>query len=45
MKYSTFSSKSNTEVIINDSDIDDKFESVYSTITSKIQKSLAKGSG
>ena len=33
------------ETIINESDIDDAFESIYSTIISNIQKSLRKGSG
>ena len=42
-KYSTFSSNSKTEIIVNESDINDAFESIYSTIISNIQKSLRKG--
>ena len=38
--YSTFYSNSKAETIINESDIDDVFESIYSTIISNIQKSL-----
>ena len=33
------------ETIINESGIDDVFESVYNTVISIIQKSLGKGSG
>ena len=33
---------SNAEIIINQSDIDDVFESIYTTIISNIQKSLGK---
>ena len=44
-KYSTFYSHSKAETIINESDIDDVFKSIYTTIISKIQKSLGKGSG
>ena len=44
-KYGTFYSNSKAEIIINESDIDDIFESVYTTIISNIQKSLGKGSG
>ena len=43
-KYSTFYSASKTETIINESDIDDVFESIYSTIMSNVQKSITKGS-
>ena len=39
-KYSTFYSNSKAEATINESDIDDVFESIYSTIISDIQKSL-----
>ena len=44
-KYCTFYSNSNAETIINENDIDDVFESIYTTIISNIQKSLGKGSG
>ena len=42
--YSTFYSTSKAETIINESDTDDVFESICSTITSNIQKSLGQGS-
>ena len=42
-KHSTFYSNSKAETIINESNIDDEFESIYSTIISNIQKSLGKG--
>ena len=41
---STFYSSSKVETIINESDIDNLFESVDSAIISNIQKSLAKSS-
>ena len=41
----TFCSHSRAETIINESDIDDAFQSIYTTIISNIQKSLGKGSG
>ena len=44
-KYDTFSSSSKGEIIINESDIDDVFQSIYTTIITNIQKSLGKGSG
>ena len=44
-KYDTGYSHSKTETIINESDIDDIFESIYTTIISNIQKYLGKGSG
>ena len=44
-KFDNFYSSSKAEIIINESDIDDVFESIYSTIISNIQKSLGKGSG
>ena len=44
-KYNTFYSSSEAEVIINKSDIDDVFQSIYTTIISNIQKYLGKGSG
>ena len=42
--YSTFYLNSRVETVNNESDIDDVFESTYSTI-SNIQKSLGKGLG
>ena len=44
-KYDTFYSSSKAEIIVNESDIDIVLQSVYTTITSNIQKSLGKGSG
>ena len=44
-KYDTFYSSSKAEIVINDSDIDNVFQSIYTTIISNIQKSLEKGSG
>ena len=44
-KFDNFYSSSKAEIIINKSEIDNVFESVYSTIISSIQKSLGKGSG
>ena len=44
-KYDTFSSNSKAETIINESDIDEVFETIYILIKSKIQKSLRKKSG
>ena len=44
-KFDNFSSSSKAEIIINESDIDDIFESINSTIISNIKKSLGKGSG
>ena len=43
-KYTFFYLNSKAETIINDSSIDDVFESVYIMIASNIQKSLGKGS-
>ena len=43
-KYVTYYSQSKADTIINESDIDDIFESIYTTILSNIQKSLRKGS-
>ena len=40
----TIYSQSKAETIINESDIDDIFQSIYTTIISKIQKFLGKGS-
>ena len=44
-KYSTFYSSSKAKRTINKSDINDLFESIYSTNTSNIQNSLGSGSG
>ena len=37
-KYTTFSSNSKAEMIINESNIDDIFESIYNTIISILEK-------
>ena len=42
-KYSTFYSSLKAEIVINGSDIDEVFESIYITIITNIQKSLGKG--
>ena len=44
-KYSTFYSNSKAETIINESDTNYVFKSIYITIISNIQKSLGKDSG
>ena len=44
-KYNTCYSNSEAEAIINESDIDDVFKSIYSTIISNIQNSLLKSLG
>ena len=44
-KYDDFYSNTKAEIIINESDIDDVFQSVYTTIITNIKKSLGKGSG
>ena len=44
-KYENFYSSSEAEIVINESDIDDVFQSIYTAIITKIQKSLGKGSG
>ena len=44
-KYGTFYWSSKAEKSIKKSDIDDVYKSIYTTIMSKIQKSLRKGSG
>ena len=44
-KYDTFYSNSKAEIIVNESDIDDVFKSIYTTIISNIPTSLGKGSG
>ena len=38
-------SNSKAEITVNESDIDDVFQSIYTTVISNIQKSLGKGSG
>ena len=43
--FDNFYSILKSEIIVNESDIDDLFESIYFTIISNIQKSLRKGSG
>ena len=44
-KYDNFYSVSKAEIIINESDNDEVFKSIYTTIITTIQKSLGKGSG
>ena len=44
-KYGTFNLHSTAEIIINEIDVDDVFQSIYATFISKIQKSLWKSSG
>ena len=44
-KYDSFCSSSKAEIIINESDFDDVLQSIYTIITTDIQKSLGKGSG
>ena len=44
-KYDTASSNSKAKIIINESDIDDVFQSIYTAIITNIQISLGKGSG
>ena len=43
-KYETFYSNSKAEIMINESDIDNLFKSIYTTIISNIQKPSGKGS-
>ena len=38
-------SNSKAEITVNESDINDVFQSIYTTVISNIQKSLGKGSG
>ena len=45
VKPDTFYSSSKTEIVINKSDTDDVFKSIYSTIISNTQRSLGKGLG
>ena len=42
-KYNNFYSSSKAEIIINESEIDNVFKSIYVTIITSIQKSLGKG--
>ena len=44
-KYDTFYLNSKEEIIINEKDIDDLFQSIYTTTVSNKQKSLGKGPG
>ena len=44
-KYNTFYSHSKAETIINENDIVDLFQSIYTTVMSNIRKVLGKGSG
>ena len=44
-KYDTFYSTSEAEIIINEGDIDDVFQSIYTTNIPNIEKSLGKSSG
>ena len=44
-KYDNFYSSSKAEIIINESDIENVFKLIYTTIIANIQKSLGKGSG
>ena len=44
-KYDNFCSSSKAEIIINESDINDAFQSTYTTIITNTQKSLVKDSG
>ena len=44
-KYDNFYSNSKSEIIINESDTDYKFQSIFTTIITNIQKSLGKSSG
>ena len=44
-KYDNFYSSSKAEIIINESDIENVFQSIYTAIIANIQKSLGKGSG
>ena len=44
-KHDNFYSSSKAEIIINESEIENVFKSIYTTIIANIQKSLGKGSG
>ena len=43
-KYDNFYSRSKAEIIINEPDTDNMFQSIYTTIITNIQNYLAKGS-
>ena len=43
--YDNFYSRSKAEIIINESDIEDLFKSIYTTIITSIKRSLGKDSG
>ena len=43
-KYDNFYSRSKAEIIINEADTDNTFQSIYTTIITNIQNYLAKGS-
>ena len=43
--YDNFYLSSKAEIIINERDIDDVFQSIYATIITNIEKSLGKDSG
>ena len=45
IKYDYFYSSSKAEIIINESDIDNAFQLIFTTIMQSIQKSLLKDSG
>ena len=42
-KYDIFNSHSKSEIIMNESDIDNVFQSIYTTIIPNMQESLGKG--
>ena len=44
-KYDNFYSSSTAEIIVNESDIENVFKSIYTTIIANIQKSSGKGLG
>ena len=44
-KFDHFYLSSKVEIIINESDFDDVFQLIYTTIITNVQKSLGKGSG
>ena len=45
IKHDNFNSSSKAEIVINESDINDVFKSIYTTIITNTQKSLENGSG
>ena len=44
-KYDNFYSNSKAEIIINESDVNEVFQSIYATVITNIQKSLGKRFG